>query len=94
MVNADKEYFFEDATKIVCRPGFKPMGLDTIRCLANQTFSLPPECRDVDECSDGQSGCSPTSTRCENMPGGFQCRCLSGYEPQLGNAIFWLKILL
>uniref|UniRef100_A0A915IT90 Uncharacterized protein n=1 Tax=Romanomermis culicivorax TaxID=13658 RepID=A0A915IT90_ROMCU len=83
ILNADKQYFYEDSTKVVCRSGFRPVGSDTIRCLANQTFSSAPECRDIDECAEVQSGCSVTSTRCENMPGGFQCRCLSGYEPQL-----------
>lgn len=94
IVNSEREYYFEDSTKVICRPGFRPTGTDIIRCLANQTFSVHPDCRDIDECAEGQSGCFPSSTRCENMPGGYQCKCLDGFEPQLGNkcsALIFIK---
>ncbi|XP_014792260.1 PREDICTED: nidogen-2 [Calidris pugnax] len=37
-------------------------------------------CRDVDECTEGLSRCSPF-TLCLNVPGSYRCECRSGYRP-------------
>lgn len=36
------------------------------------------QCRDIDECRNGQAGCAEHA-RCTNSPGGFECTCDSGY---------------
>ena len=38
---------------------------------------------DVDECSDGEGDCDDSAT-CKNIPGGYDCKCNSGY---VGNGI-------
>jgi len=35
---------------------------------------------DVDECSEDSDPCKPLGT-CHNVPGGYQCTCPRGYEP-------------
>lgn len=60
------------------------MGPDTVTCLANETLSGTPECRDIDECIEGTANCNAKSTACVNMPGGYYCQCRSGFKPQLG----------
>jgi len=37
-------------------------------------------CVDVDECREDSDPCKPQGT-CHNIPGGFQCSCPRGYEP-------------
>ncbi|VDM23842.1 unnamed protein product [Toxocara canis] len=72
-----------DSARIECLPGFRSVGADSLRCLANQTLSDVAECRDIDECAEGSAVCSAQSTKCINMPGGYHCQCLSGFQPQL-----------
>lgn len=42
-----------------------------------------PSCVDINECQDGSAACIPASTECINLPGGYKCQCLSGYEAQM-----------
>uniref|UniRef100_A0A9J2P4X9 Sushi, von Willebrand factor type A, EGF and pentraxin domain-containing protein 1 n=1 Tax=Ascaris lumbricoides TaxID=6252 RepID=A0A9J2P4X9_ASCLU len=72
-----------DSVRIECLPGFRSVGAASLRCLANQTLSDVAECRDIDECAEGSAVCSAQSTKCINMPGGYHCQCLSGFQPQL-----------
>jgi len=52
-----------------CKPGF----------LGDGRF-----CRDIDECADNRlNDCDPKSTSCINLPGGYECRCKTGYKPVL-----------
>uniref|UniRef100_A0A914C4L0 Fibropellin-1 n=1 Tax=Acrobeloides nanus TaxID=290746 RepID=A0A914C4L0_9BILA len=74
---------FGDSAKVECEPGFRNVGTDSVKCLANQTLSGTAECQDIDECIDGTANCSPKSTGCVNMPGGYHCQCQRGYQPQL-----------
>lgn len=38
VLSPEREYYFGDSTKVICRPGFRAIGSDTITCLQNQTF--------------------------------------------------------
>lgn len=78
-----EKFEFGDSAHIECHPGFRTVGVDSLRCLANQTLSDVAECRDIDECAEGLAVCSPQSTKCINMPGGYHCQCLAGFQPQL-----------
>uniref|UniRef100_A0A0R3RA38 Sushi domain-containing protein n=1 Tax=Brugia timori TaxID=42155 RepID=A0A0R3RA38_9BILA len=55
--------------RVECQPGFRTVGADSLKCLANQTLSDVPECQDIDECAEGSAICSIPSTKCINMPG-------------------------
>lgn len=85
LVAADKVYYFGDSTRVVCRQGFRAVGPDSVTCMANQTFSAMPVCEDINECADGSADCIPGSTKCVNLPGGYRCDCLPGYQAQLGS---------
>ncbi|CAI4229546.1 unnamed protein product [Auanema sp. JU1783] len=74
---------FGDVAKVVCEDGFRVEGVDEVKCLANQTVSHVSSCRDVNECSEGLAKCQGPSTSCVNLPGGYSCDCLEGYQPQL-----------
>ncbi|VDL68270.1 unnamed protein product [Nippostrongylus brasiliensis] len=74
---------FGDAARVHCDPGFRADGPEEVKCLANQSLSIVPSCRDVDECAEGTAQCQDTSTQCINLPGGYTCQCLSGFQPQL-----------
>lgn len=75
---------FGGSARVECAPGFRIMGPDTVTCMANETLSGTPECRDVDECVEGTANCNAKSTACVNMPGGYYCQCRSGFKSQLG----------
>lgn len=83
MVVIGEKFEFGDSARIECQTGFRTVGADSLKCLANQTLSDMPECRDIDECAEGSAVCSAQSTKCINMPGGYHCQCLSGFQPQL-----------
>ncbi|CAD5221161.1 unnamed protein product [Bursaphelenchus okinawaensis] len=74
---------FGDSARVECSPGFRSTGADSVKCLANQTLSQVPECRDVDECAEGIASCFVKSTKCINLKGGYTCQCLDGFRPQL-----------
>ncbi|VDD92750.1 unnamed protein product, partial [Enterobius vermicularis] len=54
-----EKFEFGDSAHIECHPGFRTVGVDSLRCLANQTLSDVAECRDIDECAEA---CTPAST--------------------------------
>ena len=74
---------FDDIAKVECNPGFKSNGVDSVKCLSNQTLSMVPQCIDIDECTDQTATCSSKSTNCNNLPGGYFCECKQGFKPQL-----------
>ncbi|EPB80398.1 hypothetical protein ANCCEY_00495 [Ancylostoma ceylanicum] len=74
---------FGDAARVHCDAGFRADGPEEVKCLANQSLSTVPSCRDVDECAEGLAQCQDTSTKCMNLPGGYTCQCLDGFQPQL-----------
>ncbi|KAK0398751.1 hypothetical protein QR680_002734 [Steinernema hermaphroditum] len=74
---------FGDSARVECDLGFRAVGADTVKCLANQTLSTIPECEDIDECAEGLANCAVQSTKCINMPGGYFCQCLKGFHTQL-----------
>lgn len=75
---------FGEAARVECRPGFRSTGADFVKCLANQTLSTVPECQDIDECVEGIASCAAKSSRCVNLEGGYECRCLAGFRAQPG----------
>uniref|UniRef100_A0A183C3F4 Fibropellin-1 n=1 Tax=Globodera pallida TaxID=36090 RepID=A0A183C3F4_GLOPA len=76
------ELLFGESLRVECRHGFRSMGAETVKCLANQTLSGAPECRDIDECAEKLANCASKSSQCVNTPGGYHCRCLKGFTPQ------------
>ncbi|XGW30547.1 hypothetical protein V3C99_009476 [Haemonchus contortus] len=74
---------FGDAARVHCDAGFRADGPEEVKCLANQSLSTVPSCRDIDECAEGLAQCQEASTKCVNLPGGYACQCLSGFQPQL-----------
>lgn len=76
---------FDDEAKIVCDPGFRSNGAETVKCLADQKLSDVPKCADIDECSEQTANCPSKSTICKNMPGGYFCECKSGFQSQKCN---------
>nr|CAD2188647.1 unnamed protein product [Meloidogyne enterolobii] len=79
-----RELQFGDSLRVECHSGFQSVGAETLKCLANQTLSGIPKCRDIDECELQSAGnCATKSTTCVNMPGGFHCQCQPGYKPKL-----------
>ncbi|OZC07372.1 sushi domain protein, partial [Onchocerca flexuosa] len=83
VVVTGERFEFGDLARIECQPGFRTVGADSLKCLANQTLSDVPECQDIDECAEGSAICNIQSTKCINMPGGYHCQCLSGFQAQL-----------
>uniref|UniRef100_A0A914GWY3 Uncharacterized protein n=1 Tax=Globodera rostochiensis TaxID=31243 RepID=A0A914GWY3_GLORO len=76
------ELLFGESLRVECRHGFRSMGAETVKCLANQTLSGASECRDIDECAEKLANCASKSSQCVNTPGGYHCRCLKGFTPQ------------
>uniref|UniRef100_A0A5S6QUS0 Fibropellin-1 n=1 Tax=Trichuris muris TaxID=70415 RepID=A0A5S6QUS0_TRIMR len=77
-------YYYGDTVTVGCRPGYKAVGSREIVCQPNQEFADLPVCEDVNECqTDEMSQCSLSTAECQNMDGGYYCRCLSGYKPTL-----------
>lgn len=74
---------FGDTARVECAPGYRSTGPEIIHCLANQTLSQVPECRDLDECVEELASCSGKSTECVNLDGGYMCQCLNGFRPQM-----------
>ena len=35
---------------------------------------------DIDECSNNMNKCNPSLTDCQNLPGGYKCKCKKGYK--------------
>uniref|UniRef100_A0A914YWX2 Uncharacterized protein n=1 Tax=Panagrolaimus superbus TaxID=310955 RepID=A0A914YWX2_9BILA len=85
---------FDGTAKVECNPGFKSDGVDSVKCLANQTLSTVPQCIDIDECKEQTASCSVKSTNCNNLPGGYFCECKQGFKPQLAcqNAVSLLSM--
>uniref|UniRef100_A0A1I7X7W2 Sushi, von Willebrand factor type A, EGF and pentraxin domain-containing protein 1 n=1 Tax=Heterorhabditis bacteriophora TaxID=37862 RepID=A0A1I7X7W2_HETBA len=76
---------FGDSARLQCDPGFRVDGPEEVKfsisnaanhvkCLANQSLSVVPSCRDIDECSEGLAQCVNSSTLCVNLPGGYTCQ--------------------
>ncbi|XP_078585919.1 uncharacterized protein LOC144867724 [Branchiostoma floridae x Branchiostoma japonicum] len=59
-------YAFCVGTEVPCPDGYQS---------PNSNFT--PDCKDIDECAIGTSGCSQL---CENTEGSYYCRCASGYQ--------------
>ncbi|VDM57878.1 unnamed protein product, partial [Angiostrongylus costaricensis] len=79
-----RPFQFGDVARLHCDAGFRVNGPEEVRCcLANQSLSAVPSCHDVNECTEGLAQCQEASTQCVNLPGGYTCRCLSGFQPQL-----------
>ncbi|PAV81139.1 hypothetical protein WR25_22383 [Diploscapter pachys] len=74
---------FGDIARVTCNPGYGLRGPEEVRCLSNQTLSQVPECVDIDECKNGMAKCRADSTSCHNIPGGYECKCLKGFESEL-----------
>ncbi|KAL3983031.1 EGF-like domain family protein [Acanthocheilonema viteae] len=83
IVITGERFEFGDLARVECQPGFRTVGADSLKCLANQTLSDVPKCEDIDECAEGSAICNVQSTKCINMPGGYHCQCLSGFQAQL-----------
>ena len=81
IVDASREFFFDDEARVQCHRGYRLLGQNIIKCGPNQEFLDPPICEDIDECSSSQ--CDLASTECTNMPGSFYCKCRSGFAPSL-----------
>nr|CDJ95186.1 C-type lectin and Low density lipoprotein-receptor and CUB and Sushi SCR CCP and EGF calcium-binding and Coagulation factor 5 8 type and Hyalin and GCC2 GCC3 and EGF domain containing protein [Haemonchus contortus] len=64
---------FGDAARVHCDAGFRADGPEEVKCLANQSLSTVPSCRDIDECAEGLAQCQEASTKCVNLPGGYTC---------------------
>lgn len=92
MVTGER-FEFGDLARVECQPGFRTVGADSLKCLANQTLSDVPECQDIDECAEGSAICSIQSTKCINMPGGYHCQCLSGFQAQLCKIYITVSII-
>uniref|UniRef100_A0AC34Q6P6 Uncharacterized protein n=1 Tax=Panagrolaimus sp. JU765 TaxID=591449 RepID=A0AC34Q6P6_9BILA len=58
---------------------------DVCECQANYRYnSLIGQCEDIDECLEDRNNCDVATTICVNKPGGFTCKCASGYEGTSG----------
>ncbi|KFD52311.1 hypothetical protein M513_06874, partial [Trichuris suis] len=84
ITNGSASYYYGDVVTVGCRPGFNAVGSRQVVCQPNQELDDLPTCEDINECqSDQMSECSLSTTECQNMEGGYHCRCLTGYEPKL-----------
>lgn len=83
ILNGANHLVFGDSAHIDCNSGFRNIGTDSIKCLANQTLSGQPDCRDIDECASLSSGCAAKTTTCNNLEGGYYCQCKKGFQSQL-----------
>ena len=88
----DREYYYGDQTKAECYKGYSRNATvvdDTvvgsssniITCGPDGIFTGVPKCEDKNECDAFM--CDFKSTECENLPGGYHCKCRSGFEPNL-----------
>ncbi|KAL3108455.1 hypothetical protein niasHT_015377 [Heterodera trifolii] len=77
------DMLYGESLRVECRNGFRSVGAETVKCLANQTLSGVPQCNDIDECAEKMANCASKSSQCVNTPGGYQCQCLKGFTPQL-----------
>lgn len=91
MVDRDRLHY-GDSVRVECAAGFRLHGPELVHCLANQTLSTLPECRDLDECAEELGACATQSTQCMNAIGGYECRCLAGFAPQLSESK-WREIV-
>ena len=60
-----------------CKPGFYKSEFPEIDDISNQAFY---KCLDIDECAEGNIGCSDERMTCLNTDGSYQCSCPGGYE--------------
>lgn len=81
--DADRDFYFEDESRVFCNRGYRLEGSSIMKCSSNQSFTGIPTCLDIDECSPGNSACDISSTICTNTDGGFFCKCKQGFEPNL-----------
>uniref|UniRef100_T1IXR4 Uncharacterized protein n=1 Tax=Strigamia maritima TaxID=126957 RepID=T1IXR4_STRMM len=81
ILGANKDYFYGDEAVVQCFRGYKLNGNKILTCDANQVFSTPPTCDDVNECN--ATSCDLATTECENTNGAFFCKCKPGYAPNL-----------
>ncbi|XP_068719046.1 sushi, von Willebrand factor type A, EGF and pentraxin domain-containing protein 1-like [Montipora capricornis] len=62
---------------IACRTGFKTNGSPTLNCVNGKWDAAVPQCIDIDECTEGTSGCGQN---CVNTYGSYLCKCNAGYS--------------
>ncbi|CAJ0942703.1 unnamed protein product, partial [Mesorhabditis belari] len=54
-------------------------------CEANYRWnSVSKKCEDIDECLEDRHDCDPSNSHCKNIPGGYECECMDGYEGRGG----------
>lgn len=83
VLNGVNHLVFGDSAHVECNNGFRNVGADSIKCLANRTLSGQPKCRDIDECALPSSGCAVKTTICNNLEGSYYCQCQKGFQSQL-----------
>ncbi|XP_046549400.1 sushi, von Willebrand factor type A, EGF and pentraxin domain-containing protein 1-like [Haliotis rubra] len=70
----------EDVT-VSCDSEYRLSGQQTFKC----GIDTPPKCINIDECTEGTSGCSQV---CTDKDGGFTCSCNEGYRSiSVGSAV-------
>ncbi|XP_035677024.1 mucin-5AC-like [Branchiostoma floridae] len=81
-----RPHYDKDDVTFICNSGFELDGASSVTCQANNNgltwTAAVPNCRDVDECTDGSHNCAPNT--CVNIPGSFICTCNSNNN---GNSI-------
>ncbi|XP_067041101.1 sushi, von Willebrand factor type A, EGF and pentraxin domain-containing protein 1-like [Acropora muricata] len=65
------------STSITCNTGFRISGTKTLNCVNGKWDSPVPQCVDIDECTEGSSGCAQN---CVNTYGSYKCKCRAGYS--------------
>ncbi|KAM5262799.1 thyroid peroxidase [Ctenodactylus gundi] len=82
MENGDFVHCEEAGRRVLvysCHHGFELHGPEQITCTPGGWDSLPPVCRDVDECTDPEHQPCHPSASCRNTKGSFRCMCTDPY---------------
>lgn len=83
LLNDNEVLYFGDSARVECNNGFRNVGPDSIKCLANQTLTEVPRCKDIDECAESISNCALKTTNCINLEGGYYCQCQTGFQSHI-----------
>ncbi|MGI4416860.1 hypothetical protein ACR2V2_26070, partial [Klebsiella pneumoniae] len=77
---------YESRLTYICDHGYQNTGTSELICGDDGRWVArggghvtPPRCVDVNECDLANGGCEHT---CTNREPGFECSCLSGYQPE------------